>query len=186
LLAGALAACAGAAPPTAAPGPCATTAPVSGRLRLSLPPNSFGRSLGLQQQLQITAAGHAVNLDAVLDITPDSLTLVAMQLGQRVLTLTQAHGALCERRHEQLPAEVQGADILTDLQLALWPADVIRAALPSGWVLADDGTRRTLTHGRRDVEIIGYSGAPRWEGRITLRNLEYDYSLVINSVVSSP
>ena len=63
---------------------------------------------------------------------------------------------------------------------------LIRASLPSGWVLADDSARRTLTHGGREVEIITYSGAPRWVGRITLQNLEYDYSLVINSVPLSP
>ncbi len=85
-----------------------------------------------------------------------------------------------------MPAEIRGADILTDLQLSLWPADAIRAALPAGWALADDGTRRTLTNSGREVEIIAYSGTPRWVGRITLRNLEYDYSLVINSVVDSP
>jgi hypothetical protein len=127
-----------------------------------------------------------VDLDAVLAIAPDSLTLVALRFDQRVLTLTLANGTLCERRHSKLPAEIKGADILTDLQLALWPADAIRASLPAGWALTDDGTRRTLANNGRDVEIITYSGAPRWLGRITLQNLEYDYSLVINSVVESP
>ncbi len=154
--------------------------------QLALAPKTFGRSLGLRQQLQITAAGHTVDLDAVLAIAPDSLTLVALRFDQRVLTLTLANGTLCERRHAKLPAEIRGADILTDLQLALWPIDAIRAALPSGWALADDGTRRTLTNSGREVEVIAYSGTPRWVGRITLRNSEYDYSLVINSVVDSP
>jgi hypothetical protein len=101
-------------------------------------------------------------------------------------TLTQANGTVCERRHAKLPAEINGADILSDLQLALWPADVIRASLPAGLVLTDDGTRRVLASNGREAEIITYSGTPRWAGLITLRNLEYDYSLVINSVVSSP
>lgn len=166
--------------------PCAAPAPDSGRLQLALPPKTFGRSLDLRQQLQITAAGHTVDLDAVLAITPDSLTLVALRFDQRVLTLTQANGTICERRHAKLPAEINGADILSDLQLALWPADVIRASLPAGLVLTDDGTRRVLASNGREAEIITYSGTPRWAGLITLRNLEYDYSLVINSVVSSP
>jgi hypothetical protein len=188
LLAGALAGCAGTPSPGAAPAPapCATPAPTPGRLQLALAPKSFGRTLSLRQQLQITAAGHVVDLDAVVEITPDSLVLVALRFDQRVLTLTLANGAVCEQRNAKLPAEVRGADILSDLQLALWPADTIRAALPSGWVLADSGSSRTLTHGGREVEIISFSGSPRWIGRITLRNIEYDYSLVINSVLSSP
>jgi hypothetical protein len=186
LLAGALAGCAGTAPPAAETAPCATPAPTPGRLQLALTPESFGRTLSLRQQLQITAAGHVVDLDAVVEITPDSLVLVALRFDQRVLTLTQSQGAICEQRNAKLPAEARGADILSDLQLALWPADVIRAALPSGWVLADSGSSRTLTHGGREVEVITFSGSPRWIGRITLRNIEYDYSLVINSILSSP
>jgi hypothetical protein len=186
LLAGALAGCAGTAPPAAETAPCATPAPTPGRLQLALAPKSFGRTLSLRQQLQITAAGHVVDLDAVVEITPDSLVLVALRFDQRVLTLTLAHGAICEQRNAKLPAEVRGADIVSDLQLALWPADVIRAALPSGWALADSDSSRTLTHGGREAEIISYAGSPRWIGRITLRNIEYDYSLVINSILSSP
>ncbi len=75
-------------PPESALAPCAAPAPTSGRLELALAPKTFGRSLGLQQQLQITAAGHTVDLDAVLAIAPDSLTLVALRFDQRVLTLT--------------------------------------------------------------------------------------------------
>jgi len=186
LLAGALLGCASGAAPSASALPCASPVPAPGRLRLALPPESFGRTLSVQQQLHITASGHAVDLDAVLEITPATLTLVAMEFGQRVLTLRFANGALCEQRSAKLPAEVRGADILTDLQLALWPADAVRSSLPSGWVLAEDSARRVLTHNGREMETVTYSGPTRWEGRITLQNVAYDYALVIQSVVTAP
>jgi hypothetical protein len=161
-------------------------APTPGRLQLALPPERFGRSLSLQQQLHISASGHTVDLDAALDITPQRLTLVAMEMGQRVLTLTYADGTLCEQRHPKLPAAVRGRDVLTDLQLALWPADAIRSALPAGWSLADSGDSRALVRNGGVIETIHYSGTRRWTGTITLRNAEYDYDLVIRSAVASP
>ena len=57
------------------------------RLRLALSPASFGRALSLQQQVHVEYADRTVDLDAVLEITPDSLTLVGMAFGQRMLTL---------------------------------------------------------------------------------------------------
>lgn len=186
LLSGVLAACAGASRPSEALARCASAPPQPGRLQLTLSPASFGRTLSLQQQVRIAAAGHTADLDAALDITPREITLVGLELGQRVLTLTYANGMLCEQRHSRLPAEVRGADILTDLQLSLWPVDAVRAALPPGWTLTDEDYRRVLAHDGRDVEVIAYDGPIRWESRITLRNLQYEYQLVIHSALAAP
>lgn len=171
-------------------GACAGAAPASrgdpGRLQFALSPASFGQALNLQQQVHVEAQGRSVDFDAVLDIAPDAVTLVGLTLGQRMLTVRYDGATLSEQRHPALPAEVRGADILSDVQLALWPEGAVRAALPSGWTLIDDGQRRTLTHDARDVSVIAYDGVPRWQGRITLESLQPAYRLVIRSVATAP
>lgn len=171
-------------------GACAGTVPPSpldpNRLRLALSPASFGQALNLQQQVHVEAQGRTVEFDAVLDIAPDAVTLVGLTLGQRMLTLRYDGATLSEQRHAALPAEVRGADILSDVQLALWPAAAVRAALPAGWTLTDEGQRRTLSHDAQDVAVIAYDGVPRWQGRITLENRQYAYRLVIRSVAAEP
>jgi hypothetical protein len=156
------------------------------RLSLALSPASFGRTLSLQQQVHVEYADRTVDLDAVLDIAPDSLTLVGMAFGQRMLTLRYNGVTLDEKRHPMLPRDVRGADILTDVQVALWPADAVRAALPAGWTLTDSDTLRTLSKGALEMVTISYDAAPHWSALVTLRNLRYAYRLVIRSVAEDP
>ena len=163
-----------------------SAAPVDGRLHLTLPPASFGQSVSLQQQVHVVAPGRTVDLDAVLDIGPDAVTLVGLSFGQRMLTIHYDGIRVTETRHPMLPSEVRGADILTDVQLALWPAAAVRAALPGGWDLRDEGTHRSLAQNGRDVVVITYEGSPHWQGSLTLENLRYNYRLVIRSVVTAP
>jgi hypothetical protein len=157
-----------------------------GRLRLALSPSSFGRTLSLQQQVHAEYADRTVDLDAVLDIAPDSLTLVGMAFGQRMLTLRYNGVKLVEKRHPRLPPDVRGADILTDVQMALWPADAVRAALPAGWTLVETDTLRTLSKDAHEMVTISYDAVPHWSALVTLRNLQYDYRLVIRSVTEAP
>ena len=72
--------------------------------------------------------------------------------------------------------------MLQDLQLSLWPVDVIRHALPAGWRIEEDGLQRILLSGDTPVTVIEYSGNPRWSGKVELTNLRYRYRLTIESV----
>ena len=170
-------ACTGAPPPPQ---------PDPDRLNLALAPASFGQAVSLQQQVHVEARGRSVDFDAVLDIAPDAVTLVGLTLGQRMLTLRYDGATLTEQRNPALPADVRGADILSDVQLALWPVSAVRAALPAGWALSDEGQRRTLSHDAHDVAVIAYDGVPRWQGRFTLDHVQPPYRLVIRSAVSEP
>ncbi len=156
------------------------------RPKLALSPASFGRTLSLQQQVHAEYAGRTVDFDAVLDVSPDSLTLVAMAVGQRMLTLRYDGQRLTEVRHPRLPRDVRGADILTDVQMALWPVDAVRAALPVGWTVTDSDTARTYSRDGRAVVAVSYSGSPHWRSTMTMRDLQYDYRLVIRSVTEEP
>jgi hypothetical protein len=156
------------------------------RLTLALSPASFGQALSLQQQVHVEYTDRTVDLDAVLDIAPDSLTLVGMAFGQRMLTLRYNGIELKETRHPMLPRDVRGADILTDIQMALWPGDAVRAALPAGWTLTDSDTLRTFLHDAQPQVTINYDAVPHWAARVTMRNLRYDYRLVIRSVAAEP
>ena len=128
-------------------------------------------------------AGRTIDFDAVLDITAEAVTLVGMAFSQRVFTLQYDGKTLQETRSPMLPKEVQAGDVLSDLQLALWPADVVRAALPVGWVLADNESDRVLSQSDTVRTSISYSNTPRWSGTISLSNRQYDYRLTIRSAV---
>lgn len=169
-----------------------TTAPPA-RLGLKLSPASLGQPLSLQQHLTVERAGRTDELDTALEIDADQLTLVGLAVGQRVMTLQYDGKELKTWRHFMLPAQVRGEDVLEDLQLTLWPAAAIRAALPKDWDLQDSETgnaagtamRRTLSFKQQPVMVIAYPTPQRWGGKVVLNNLRYHYRLTITSAATA-
>lgn len=156
------------------------------RLGLKLAPATLGASLSLQQHLRIERQGRVEEIDAALEVDEQRLDLVGLALGQRILALHFDGRSLQSWRHPLVPEQLRGEDVLEDLQLTLWPIDVIENALPAGWSIAEHGLRRVLRLLDQPVLVIDYSGEPRWSGKIELTNLRYQYRLTIQSVSSGP
>ena len=87
--------------------------------------------------------GRIDELDVALEVDSQSLDLVGLAFGQRVLTLHYDGETLMSWRHSMLPTQLRGEDVLEDLQLMLWPVDAIRSALPPRWRIEESGQRRT-------------------------------------------
>lgn len=154
------------------------------RLRIALSPAAFPQSISLQQHVEVAQGGKSVDFEAVLDVTPEAVTLVGLAFNQRVFTLKYDGVKLQESRSKMLPREVQAGDVLSDLQIALWPADAVRSALPVGWTLKDSEGQRVLSQSDTARTTITYSATPRWSGTITLQNHQCDYRLLIKSAVT--
>lgn len=166
---------------------CATQAPQQQqRLGLKLAPAALGASIARQQHLKVEREGRIDHLDAALEVDAESLELVGIAFGQRVLSLSYDGKELKSWRHVMLPAQVRAEDVLEDLQLTLWPQQAIAEALPPGWTVEDDGLRRTLYMNGNAVTVINYSEMPRWSGTVTLENQRYQYRLTIQSVAAGP
>ena len=165
---------------------CAAAPAQPARLGLKLAPATLGVSLSLQQHLSIERQGRVDELDTALEIDPERLDMVGLALGQRMLALHYDGRSLQSWRHPLVPEQLRAEDVLEDLQLTLWPIEVIEKALPAGWSIAEDGRRRTLRLLDQPVLVIDYSGEPRWSGKIELTNLRYRYRLTIQSVSSTP
>ena len=55
--------------------------------------------------------------------------MVGLALGQRMLALHYDGRSLKSWRHPLVPEQLRGEDVLEDLQLTLWPVEVIRESL---------------------------------------------------------
>lgn len=161
------------------------TPPATNRWRLALSPASLAQTISLQQHVQVEQGSHNVDFEAVLDVTPEMVTLVGLAFNQRVFTLKYDGVKLQESRSKMLPREVQAGDVLSDLQLALWPTEVVRSALPTGWTLRDSSGTRVLSESDTVRTTITYSAVPRWTGTINLQNKQFDYRLVIRSAAAN-
>jgi hypothetical protein len=149
------------------------------RLGLKLPPAALGTSISVQQHLKVERNGRTDDLDVALQVEPEAVDVVGLAFGQRVLTMHYDGKELTSWRHVMLPSQVRPEDVLEDIQLTLWPAEAVAAALPAGWRVAEQGKTRTLYLADEPIMRIAYSGDPRWSGTVVLENLRYHYKLTI-------
>ena len=151
-----------------------------------LAPQAMGAVISVAQRLTLVRApeGRPVqtrSLETLLEIDATSLRLAAFALGQRVMTLKWDGSALTSERHPMLPAEVDAAFVLRDIQWMYAPLEALRSVLPPGWQLEDRGQQRVLSHAAAPVLLIQYDGDPHWSGRSQLENRLEGYSLTIES-----
>ncbi len=176
--------CLGAAFLVAGMSACVTPAPqpATNNLGLKLAPADLGATISLQQHLAVEREGKVEEIDTALEVDSQQLELVGLALGKRVLTLHYDGKTLQSWRHPMLPEQVRAEDVLQDIQLTLWPAEVIQKALPAGWRIEENGLRRILLAGDTPVMMIDYSNQLRWSGKVVLSNLRYHYRITIQSV----
>lgn len=156
---------------------CASLAPVSPQPLLRLSPASFGGEVALQQRLDLLAGGVSRQLDAVLEVDATSLRLAVLVLGRTMARIEWNGVTLAESHAPGWPSVVSGERVLSDLQLMLWPADAIRAALPPGWTLEDTSRQRSLLSAGKPVVRID-----RLSARVSdMENLRAHYRIRVES-----
>lgn len=168
---------------------CATSPPQTPRGEgwPLLPPSTVAPHR-VKQVLHGAFGDREVQLQSVINVTPDELTVVGITaLGLRAFTLKYNGTDLQEQRATAMPAAIEGRQLLNDVQLAFWPLSVLQSALrPAGWEVSEPqaGTRRLRRQGRLIAEVH-YADTDPWNGRLWLSNFVYAYSLFIESTSAS-
>lgn len=161
-------------------GSCAITHPTPPpplqRIGLTLAPDTLGKSIQVQQHLTIIRANQAHDLDTVLDINPQRLYLVGMMLGHRVMTLSYDGKTLTTWRDPHMPSQITGEEILEDIQLTLWPENVLRTYLPPQWHIKQKNNHRIIYLNHHAITAITY-----FHHKTVLKNMPYHYTLIIQS-----
>ena len=127
--------------------PAAVPAQPAAMPLLRLTPAALGRSLALQQQLSVRGPdGGERHLQALLEADAHEVRIALTSMGQVLARMRWDGVQLDVQRSRYWPQQVAPERILSDLQLALWPAEQIAQALPPSWQLLAlaDGSRRLL------------------------------------------
>ncbi|WP_188310235.1 DUF3261 domain-containing protein [Arenimonas fontis] len=143
-------------------------APLPPPLRLA--PALLPAPLAADQRLSFRHAGGEDVLDARLEADAQRLQLALHRFGQVLLVLRWDGQALEQSRAPQAPLTLSPERVLDDVQLVYWPAEAIRAAMPTGWTLEEGRDGRRLRHGRSTlVEIVHLD-----DKRVRLRRPGYE------------
>jgi hypothetical protein len=171
-------------------GGCATPPkPVGVQTWSPLPPASLGKPVTVTQVLRGAFGGREATLNCVVSVQPSKLLIVGTTaVGVRAFTVEFDGAAIQASAQPGMPQSFSGERLLNDVQLAYWPLAVLTAALDgTQWKVTEpaSGTRR-LRYGERLVAEVHYSepAADPWQGRIWIVNLQYGYTLQLDSRLS--
>ena len=153
---------------------------------LRLSPASLGRELQLSQRITVVRGEERRSFDAQLEVDASAVRIAAVAMGQTIASLSFDGKSLEQRVTSHVPPAVTAARILSDVQLAWWPADAIRQGLPAGFSLEEEGgTRSLLDHGALFAQV-SYEGTPPAWTRVRLTQVRFGYLLEIESVEATP
>lgn len=149
---------------------------------LRLSPAALGTQFVLQQQISIDAGGQTRQIEALLEADASTVRLAMLDMGMVRARMSWDGTTLRHEFPPQLPRQLDPGRILTQIQLAYWPQEAIRAALPSGWTLEATRSHRVLSRsGVAEIRIEYLQGFSHvWI------NLRDGYRIRVLSVSQNP
>lgn len=164
--------------PPLTPQPRAELAP---GLTLALPtPPGFPETRTMQQTVRAHYGERSAVVECLLSLSPEEVIVVLTAVsGPRLATVTwNANGV----RSEVLPIApgIPAENIVADMFISIWPAEVVRSALPQGVELVEgEHGARTIRQG--EAAILEVTPDPADPNRIMVRNLALGYEVAIVS-----
>ena len=135
----------------ASPGaPGATRSP-----RLALAPAALRCEAAVQQRITVELPGRpAQQLEALLEVDAEAVRLAFFVVGQGVGSMVWDGWQWHKELSRQWPAQLTPEQVLSDLQLAFWPARAVQRAVQPPWSVEASATgRRLLRDGREQVRV---------------------------------
>lgn len=135
----------------ASPGaPDATRSP-----RLALAPAALRCEVAVQQRLTVEVPGRpAQQLESLLEVDAEAVRLAFFVMGQGMGTLVWDGWQWDKQLSRHWPAQLAPEQVLSDLQLAFWPARAVQRAVQPPWSVEVGPTgRRLLRDGREQVRV---------------------------------
>lgn len=159
-----LAACASPATPDA------TRSPL-----LALAPSTLGCEAAVQQRLTVVRPGRpAQQLEAMLEVDAEAVRLAFFVMGPGMGRMVWDGRQWDKHLSRHWPVQLAPEQVLSDLQLAFWPLQVVRQAIAAPWQVEASATGRSLLRDGKEhvrVQFLGRSAVEIIypEGPFTLR-----------------
>jgi hypothetical protein len=144
-------------------------------------PQSFGRDLTLNQQLQVRQAGQNHKVEVLLEINATHIRLAGFSAGHKVMSLVYDGQKLISDQSPFFPKAVSAASILENIALTFWPLPILQQQLPRGWSVIETPQQRDIYRDGVLYLSISYDTPQRWEGTVQITNPLYPYHLTIHS-----
>src|SRR5699024_5324758 len=145
-----------------------------------LAPQTLGQSVTVRQQVTVRRGDQTRSMQVAMQVAPTQLTMIGLTaVGQRLFTLSwNGQQSTLDSRISSIDS-LDPTRVLADLQLAYWPLDTLRAALPDNLRLEQFGSARMLWRNGKLLWFASSQGKDRWHSPLTLYNARLEYRLTI-------
>ncbi|MDX1695872.1 MAG: DUF3261 domain-containing protein [Ketobacteraceae bacterium] len=148
------------------------------------PPEALDRSLSATQFVVFRHGETSVSTLNQVEWGTDRVAIAALShMGGPLFTLEYENGHLESHASEQLPDKFHTGYVLTDYQLAYLPVAAVRSGIRDASLrVTQTGDERQIMTGDTLLVSIHYEFTDPWQGKVTLRHLQYGYSLEFNTI----
>lgn len=145
-----------------------------------LPPSIASGTHQARQQVTVTSEKQSFSLQTLVRTDDQMILVIALSDAGKGLFKLKWNADQPAPRHRGQPPDPLRTDwVLADLQLALWPLDALRNALPDPFRLEQTGNDRMLSRGDRLLWHSRSEGQNPWTSSLVIRNLQMEYELRI-------
>lgn len=168
---------------------CATRIPQPANTPPLLSPDSLGQELFTRGQLTLSASGHTIETEAVVEVSSQSMTVVILGPTPRPWLQVKYTGDDIEvsEADEIRPYPLAPRRLIGDFQLALWPEisanDLDRFSVENRGS-GEDQRRRVIRGPDGIFARINYELWPPWRGMMTIHGPDQRYQLTFEPVRS--
>lgn len=154
-------------------------------LQLPLPP-AYPETRTLMQTGIARYGDHDGAFEAVLSLAPERTEIVMTMLaGPRLATIVWDGEGVRAERSPLAPDNVPVENILVDIFITTWPAELVREALPDDLMLfVDEAGQRTILRG--EEALVTITPDPHDASRVSIHNEALGYEVVIVSQSIDP
>lgn len=151
-----------------------------------LAPATLGETRTANQILRVAHGDQETTLNCVVSVSAEQLSIVGVTaLGLRAFTVKFDGATVTAEALPGVPQSMAPERLLNDAQLAYWPLAALKKAMAdSPWEVSEPapGTRRLRRGGKLIAEVHYAQRADSpWLDRVWLTNLEFGYTLAIDS-----
>lgn len=127
----------------------------------ALAPAALGCEVAVQQALTVEMPGRTTQqLEALLEVDAEAVRLAFFVMGQSIGSMVWDGSQWDKQLSRHWPPQLAPEQVLSDLQLAFWPAQAVQRAVSPPWSLEAGPTGRRVLHDgveRMRVNFIGNS-----------------------------
>lgn len=159
-----------------------------------LSPASFGENISLSQSIEFQYKGKMRELLVQSEFSKEKVVVVGLTTtGTRLFSIIYDGVDLEIEEYSEIKENLQPRYMLADMQLSLWPFDIIEQHLNTTsrcfknlqckFIESEDKLKRTLVKNGEIISLIRYHSTPHYADRIEFINKLRNYQLSIIPLV---